>query len=142
MNKNFEKFLRPVETLCATQGKRLTPPRRTVLAILHQRGIPLTAYEILALFPEGNAMSVYRALDFLTEVGIVHRIESLNAYALCVENHCLHRDSQYMVCASCGRTTEIHDHELNESLKRILKTQGFALARSTVEAHGTCGKCI
>ena len=79
------------EALCAKRGERLTPMRRHVLEVLAASHKPLGAYEIIDLVaargPRPAPITIYRALDFLTAQGLVHRIESRNAFLACINNH-------------------------------------------------------
>src|SRR6188472_2050822 len=79
------------QTLCDERGQRLTPIRRDVLAALLASHQPLGAYEIMERVahsgPRPAPITVYRALDFLRENGLVHRIESRNAFVACVHAH-------------------------------------------------------
>src|ERR1039458_9984114 len=79
------------EAICAARKQRLTPVRRRVLEALLASHAPLGAYELidrLALCGARPApITIYRALDFLREQGLAHRIESRNAFIACVQNH-------------------------------------------------------
>src|SRR5690349_20371342 len=83
--------LQHAETLCMKRGERLTPMRRNVLEVLAASHKPLGAYEIIeevaARSPRPAPITIYRALDFLTAQGFVHRIESRNAFLACINNH-------------------------------------------------------
>jgi Fe2+ or Zn2+ uptake regulation protein len=83
--------LRHAESQCDRCGKKLTPTRRQVLEVLLQSHKPLGAYEIIDRTARDGArhapITIYRALDFLIENGLVHRIESRNAYIGCVHRH-------------------------------------------------------
>lgn len=140
MNKTQE-LLHQVEQRLKTHGKRLTPPRRRVLKALMGSQAAHTAYEIVDLLGDVKPMTVYRALDFLTAQGLAHRIESLNAYKACVESHCAHKDSQYMVCDTCGDVQEIHNHALDHMFAQTLAQSGFSVNHKVIEAHGTCAAC-
>ena len=74
-------------SLCRARRARLTPLRSLVLEIVWQNHKPLGAYDILAvLAEEGRSAApptVYRALEFLQEQGLVHRLSSLNAFVGC-----------------------------------------------------------
>ena len=86
-------------------------------------------------------MTVYRALDFLSQMGLAHRIESLNAYVPCVEKHCDHKDSQYLICDKCGRVEELHNHEIDNFISKNLAQSGFQLSYKAMELHGRCARC-
>src|SRR5215467_7858343 len=79
------------EALCSVRGQRLTPIRRQVLEALADSHRTLGAYEIMDRLaergPRPAPITVYRALDFLLENGLVHRIESRNAFLACVGGH-------------------------------------------------------
>lgn len=141
MQDNRAKALQHAEKLCEERGVRLTEPRRKVLAVLLGKDGPLKAYDIIAAMTGAKPMTVYRALDFLSRTGLVHRIESLNAYIACVERHCEHKDSQYLVCDACGRVEELHNHAIDKFIADRLGPSGFAVTYKTVEIHGTCRAC-
>lgn len=123
-------------------GKTLTAPRKAVFDVLKSADKVLTAYDILdRMRGDVKPMTVYRALDFLTEIGAAHRIESLNAYITCRESHCAHTDSQYMICSTCGRAEEIHNHDLDHKINHTLSNRGFTVKKIALEALGTCGEC-
>ena len=131
-----------IEQVLQKRGKRLTPPRRLVLAALIDQKTALTAYELVDRIGQNiKPMSVYRALDVLTEAGLVHRIESLNAYVFCAEDHCAHQDSQYMVCGVCKGVEEIHNHDLDHAFEHALSDKGFTIQKKVIEVHGVCGRC-
>ena len=90
--------------------------------------------------PNPKPPSAYRALEFLQEHGFIHRIESLNAYVKCNVNH-LHHGSQFMVCDSCGRVTEIHLCSLPDSLKAKVDSEQFHFNHWKLEIHGLCQSC-
>lgn len=83
-------------------------PRRNqqlVLGALARSERPMGAYELLELLrQEGlrSPLQIYRALDRLIEEGLVHRIESLSAFALCVHSECTHGRAAFAICANCG----------------------------------------
>src|SRR5206468_3805443 len=108
------------EERCGERGQRLTPIRRDVLAALLVSHRPLGAYEIMdRLAPEGPRpapITVYRALDFLRENGLVHRIESRNAFVACVHSHADGELVVFFLCERCG--TVAVDATLEEIIER------------------------
>lgn len=129
---------------CESNGLRVTDPRLFVFEIVLKSKTPITAYDVLdALSKKLNKPkppTAYRALDFLCEHGFVHRIESLNAYVACEEDH-HHNGSQFMVCDTCGRVEEIHLCHMPESLQKQVQKSKFRLSHWNAELHGTCGSC-
>ncbi|CRI66344.1 Zinc uptake regulation protein [Thiocapsa sp. KS1] len=132
------------EILCRARGVRLTAQRRRVLAILCDSPRPLGAYEILDTMREGSRPlappTVYRALDFLLEQGLVHKLVSLHAFVGC--NHPEHpHSSQFLICNACGEVTEIEDEAIDRSLGSAASVSGFRPQRRVVEVIGTCAGC-
>src|SRR5207247_1787841 len=98
--------LKHAEVLCAQRAQRLTPIRRQVLEILLESHKPLGAYEIMdrSTLRGGRPapITIYRALDFLRDNGLVHRIESRNAFVACVNNHATGDLVVFLICEHCG----------------------------------------
>lgn len=130
--------------LCARRGVKLTTLRRRVLELVWESHQPTGAYAILdALRAEDRKAApptVYRALEFLHAHGLVHRIESLNAYIGCVRPDQPHA-GQFLICESCGATVELHEGEINEAVDRCASRLGFKALRQTVEVIGLCPDC-
>ncbi len=136
--------LEAAEELCARAGDRLTPLRRRVLELVWSSHRPIGAYAILdSLREDGRSAApptVYRALDFLLEHGLIHRIESLNAFAGCShpgESHLV----QFLICKSCGMTAELDDRRLADAIGRSAADQGFNIQSRVVELSGICAGC-
>lgn len=132
------------ETLCEERGVRLTEQRRRVLEILWAAGRPIGAYEILEAMRDGPRAlappTVYRALDFLVEQGLVHKIESLHAFVGCDHPGRPHA-SQFLICDRCGAVTELEDEGVVRSLRSATDGTGFQAARRVVELIGVCANC-
>ena len=84
--------------------------------------------------------TVYRALEFLLAQGLIHRIESLNAYVGCVHPDGDH-GGQFLICTGCGATAEVHDPRVDAAVARRAEELGFAVARKTIEVAGLCPPC-
>jgi Fur family zinc uptake transcriptional regulator len=130
--------------VCTGKGLRLTDLRRRVLRLVWHSHRPIGAYDILsALARERGSVApptVYRALDFLQAQGLVHRIESLNAFIGCERPDEPHR-GQFLICRACGRAAEMADGRIETAMRRGVKKAGFTLERPTVEALGLCLNC-
>jgi Fur family transcriptional regulator, zinc uptake regulator len=135
------------ETVCGARGSRLTANRRDVLALVLAAEGPITAYALLDRLKQSRSgavpPTVYRALDFLMEQGLVHKIERLNAYVGCVEapSHAHDHPVQFLICRGCGGVTEVEDDGIAAALARAAERSGFSPARATVEVEGTCDAC-
>jgi Fur family transcriptional regulator, zinc uptake regulator len=141
MQEKTKQFLTSVEEACRAKGQNFTAPRKRVLECLFRAGRPLKAYEIVEAMGGVKPMTVYRALDFLSGAGYAHRIESLDAYSACAQSHCTHTDSQYLICVACGRAEELHNHAIDDFIRKVLIADGFSLSHKTLELHGTCAQC-
>ena len=133
------------EALCAQRGQRLTPIRRKVLAALLGTHKPLGAYEIierLALTgPRLAPITTYRALEFLRENGLVHRIESRNAFVACVHNHAASALVVFLICERCGTVGEGPAGAVAEALKASSRAAGFSPKSPLIEIVGVCSHC-
>lgn len=143
--------LAAAELACTQRGARLTANRRDVLAIVLGADGPITAYALLDILkkshPGAVPPTVYRALDFLMEHGLVHKLERLNAYVGCVEGvahghgHGHDHPVQFLICNDCGGVTEVEDGTVAAALDDAARRTGFRPAHATVEVEGTCGEC-
>ncbi len=136
--------LAAAERSCLAQGARLTPIRRRVLELVWASHEPVGAYGLLdRLSAEGVKAvppTVYRALDFLLEQGLVHRLERLNAFVGCSHRHGPHA-AQFLICTGCGRVAELDDPAIGSALLQSAADRGFTVSRQTVEVEGLCSDC-
>ena len=125
-------------------GARLTRLRRDVLLSVLAAQRPLTAYEILDLLrpkdPSATPAGVYRSLDFLTKLGLVHRIDSSKTFVACAMPDHAH-PSQMLVCRRCGTVVETEDRGVASATESLGRRLGFALDRNTTEFVGLCPSC-
>jgi Fur family transcriptional regulator, zinc uptake regulator len=130
--------------LCARRGARLTRLRRRVLELVWQGHAAVKAYDLLAeLDRKGGAAkppTVYRALDFLMAHGLVHRLESLNAYVGCPQPDAAH-DGQFLICNSCGHVREFEAPAIQNAIQVLAADSDFAVEQRTVEVRGVCRGC-
>lgn len=137
--------LSEAEALCARQGLRLTALRKRVLELVWSSHKPLGAYDILAVLSEEDGRraappTVYRALDFLLENGLVHRIASLNAFIGC--NHPEHaHQGQFLICRNCHIALELEQNAISEAIVQAAANVGFHVEGQTVEVLGLCSNC-
>ena len=133
------------EALCLERGQRLTPIRRNVLAALLGSHKPLGAYEIIdRLAPKGPRpapITAYRALEFLRENGLVHRIESRNAFIACVHNHAAGELVVFLICERCGAVGEASSVDVTATLTAAARAAGFTPKSPVIELTGICTHC-
>jgi Fur family zinc uptake transcriptional regulator len=126
-------------------GARLTDTREAILRLILEAGHPVTAYELLDALSERtgrprNPPTVYRALEFLLEQGIVSRVESLGAYTICShigESH----SCVFFLCTCCGEAQEISDASLDSKLAEMASALGFSAEQPVIEVAGLCRNC-
>ncbi|QLF93490.1 transcriptional repressor [Pseudomonas sp. ABC1] len=133
------------EAVCARQGVRLTALRKRVLELVWDSHKPLGAYDILAVLSEQDGRraappTVYRALDFLQDNGLVHRIASLNAFIGCSHPEHPHQ-GQFLICRNCHTAIELEQPAIAEAIVGAAKAVGFAVEGQTVEVVGLCTAC-
>ncbi len=145
-----ERALKEAEQACLRRGAQLTPLRRQVLDLVLQSDAPVGAYALLdrlkADRPGAAPPTVYRALDFLLEHGLIHKVERLNAFIGCAEAghghaHDHAHPHQFLICRTCGATAEIADHAVSHAIESAAARAGFTPGRITVEIEGTCARC-
>ncbi|MEX2453963.1 MAG: Fur family transcriptional regulator [Rhodospirillaceae bacterium] len=132
------------ERVCSDNGLRFTQLRRRVLEIVWNRHSPVGAYDILdELRNEHRSAApptVYRALDFLLENGLVHKIESLNAFVGCGRPDGAHV-GQFLICGKCRQVGELDDPDIADLIARKAAGVGFDVSRQTIEVQGLCRAC-
>ncbi|MEI9982345.1 MAG: transcriptional repressor [Aliidongia sp.] len=125
------------ETVCTTRGVRLTELRRQVLELVWRRHEPVGAYDLLdelkVTHRRAAPPTVYRALEFLIDQGLVHRLESLNAYIGCTRPEELHA-GQFLICTRCDSIGELDDPGNRRS--RIAPRRRHGLHRRTADCRG------
>jgi Fur family zinc uptake transcriptional regulator len=132
------------ERLCAARAQRLTPMRRHVLEALLASHRPLGAYEIMERLghrARPAPITVYRALDFLRDNGLVHRIESRNAFVACVHPHSDSDSVVFLICENCGAVGEAPGGAVAETLKGSCRAAGFTPKSPVIEIAGICSHC-
>ena len=140
-----DKWRKLAEKRCAAAGERLTPARLAAYAELLSSDRPVSAYELIALLEDRQQrkiapLTVYRHLDFLIKVGLVHRLESTQSYLPCDRPEHNH-ESQYLLCSGCGCADEVESEVLESLVQEIADQRGFRPEHTVVEVRGLCGRC-
>jgi Fur family zinc uptake transcriptional regulator len=132
------------ENLCRERGLRFTALRQRVLTLVWNSHKPVGAYDILEMLSEEGKRAapptVYRALDFLIEAGLVHRLASLNAFIGCPDPARSHA-GQFLICNRCRGVAELDDAELEELVGGKAAQQGFKALHQVLEIEGVCSAC-
>lgn len=131
--------------VCGERGLRLTPQREEVLRLVWESHRPVKAYDLLSRMGAGTSAkpkppTVYRALEFLRDCGLVHRLDSLNAYIGCAHpNH--HDDCYFLICRSCGTASECCAPAIRSTLDEVSRRHAFEAETTTLELSGICAGC-
>ena len=149
-----ERLLDQAEAFCERRRSRLTEQRRLVLGLILDNPRPSGAYDLLDRLREDGRPAapptVYRALEFLTAQGLVHKIERLSAFVGC--SHMLDRcgpdhahhgldATQFLICTSCRRVFEMGDSRIRVGIDQAAAARGFTPTVATVEVEGICADC-
>ena len=145
-DKCIEEALQTASDICQNNGVRLTPLRKTVLKLVWQSHQPVGAYDVLAQLAKLEARpaqppTVYRALDFLLEQGLIHRLSSLNAFIGCPHPGESHHGS-FLICKQCRTTQEVDHAAINNAIQSCASEQGFIVSESSIELTGLCRHCV
>jgi Fur family transcriptional regulator, zinc uptake regulator len=136
--------LADAKTICQRQNARLTATRERVLELIWQSHRPLGAYDVLAMLTQDghNAAppTVYRALDFLQQHGLVHRIASLNAFIGCAHAGTRHQ-GMFLICQHCGNVLELSAPDVSDAIASAASEVRFQPANVMVEVSGVCPAC-
>jgi Fur family zinc uptake transcriptional regulator len=132
------------ERTCERRGSKLTGQRREILSSVAQSHSAVGAYDIIERMaehgPRPAPITVYRALDFLLAHGLVHKIESRNAFVACSHSH-EGQPAALLICEACGTVAELDAPEIFERIAQKARAQKFSPAYTVIEMSGTCGSC-
>ncbi|MBC9246950.1 transcriptional repressor [Paracoccus sp. 11-3] len=138
------RALDEAEARLTKSGARLTPVRRRTLEILLESHRAMGAYDMLQRLAEegyGNQPPVaYRALEFLVQNGLAHRLQRLNAFAACLHPGHEHAPA-FLICRECDKLAELPAAPVRETLSDLAADSGFTVERVTIEALGLCPTC-
>jgi len=132
------------ETLCEQRGVQLTSIRQQVLALIWESHKAVKAYELLdrikPLQHAAKPSTIYRALDFLIAQGLIHRVESLNAFVGCRCSGRQH-DQLLLICKHCHEVEERTAFHVMQALDDEYLQAGFIVHSQSIEIHGLCAQC-
>ena len=138
----MKKYLDKARLYCEKNKYRFTKPRQQVLEIIIKQNSSIKAYDVLKLLSvekDVKPPTIYRAIDFWSKHGFIHRVESLNSYIVCDIDH-THEGTQILVCDECGMIKEANLSNLNIT-KKIKEKNSFSVTKWSVEVHGICINC-
>lgn len=145
-NACIESALQQAHQICNRSGVRLTPLRKQVLELVWQSHRPLGAYALMEMLEASSDRSrvapptVYRALDFLLEQGLIHKVHSLNAYVGCSHPKTDHSDALF-ICLGCGFTEEVPSQSIQQAINLSASQKRFTVKDKILEIVGYCAHC-
>lgn len=128
-----------------SQPSGLTRNQSLVLGALSEAGTPMSAYDILDRLRDSGLrapLQIYRALEKLVDQGVVHRLESMNAFVACSHAQC--HDTglvAFAICDGCGTVSEFSDAEVSKRLGAWSRRNHFSATKTTIEIRGACSAC-
>lgn len=138
--------LTEAEAICTEHDANLTPIRKSVLELIWQSHKPVKAYDVLAQLqqdmPSAKPPTVYRALDFLLEHRLIHKLQRLNAFIGCHHPQSGGESCYFLICTRCEETQEMHHPAIRQSLQESMRQQKFLPQHITVEIEGICKACL
>ncbi|GAB3048653.1 transcriptional repressor [Acinetobacter apis] len=142
---DLQTRLSDAEALCTTHHARLTPLRKEVLSLILQASGPIGAYDILAQIKNTSDKpaappTVYRSLDFLLEMGLIHRLSSINAFIPCCHPREGHQ-AAFLICSQCKSVKEASADLLLDQLAKLAQSDQFQIHHTTIEISGKCQQC-
>jgi Fur family zinc uptake transcriptional regulator len=146
----IDEALQSAREICAQADARFTDLREQVFLLIWQSHKPLGAYVIMDKLAELSKRriappTVYRALEFLLDLKLIHRINSLNAYIGCT-NPKSHQSSAlktnyFLICSECHDTQEIISPLISDSISQASSEPGFVAQKIWLEVTGLCKQC-
>ncbi|WP_252732162.1 Fur family transcriptional regulator [Paraglaciecola arctica] len=142
-------MVKVARNICDKTGNRLTETRQHVLEVLFELDTPVSAYELtehynLLIDSPIKTMSIYRILDFLESIRLVHRLRSINKYIVCHHSvgACHHKTPFFLVCKSCHciKDLEIATEFVTAFLQQV-EEAGFLSVGSQMELSSLCKNC-
>ncbi|WNO09216.1 Fur family transcriptional regulator [Teredinibacter sp. KSP-S5-2] len=143
--KCIEVALNKAKAHCERSGARLTRLRKEVLKLVWQSHSPLGAYSLIKQLEQTSSRdkvgppTVYRALDFLVEQGLVYKVRSLNAF-IGVSTH-NQKKVTFLVCQECGFTEEVTNNSIQQAINLLASQHRFSVNHQVMEILGLCAKC-
>lgn len=140
-----DEAINAAEAICEEQNLRFTKLRRTILRMIWANWGPAKAYDILDQLKEqgigAKPPTVYRTLDFLMEHGLIHKLNSQNAYVGCSHPQ-QHSACYFLICNQCGDIQECCHGGLKQAIADTVEHEQFSPNRITLEIEGTCARCV
>jgi Fur family zinc uptake transcriptional regulator len=124
-------------------GQKLSRNQGQVLSALRKAKEPLSAYAILDRVRASGIShppTIYRALNELIQLGMVHRLQSRAAFIACDHGACDGK-AAFAICGQCQKVVEIPLSVRDEAALLALSPKEIAADHVTLEIAGLCEAC-
>ncbi len=144
-HNDVNESLQKAEEICQEKGLRFTEIRKKIFRLILENKAPIKAYEILDVLKKKDKSvkppTVYRALDFLLESGIAHRLASLNSYVGCSHPQ-KHKQCYFLICSNCHKAVECCNSKLLKAIDATTQEVNFVVETVSLEVVGKCQECV
>lgn len=154
---DIEERLAEAVALCQNSEVRFTPLRQEVYRLILQSDRPMGAYDLMTALQDGRFAeqeqagksskkaniappTIYRSLDFLLSQGLIHQLNSINAYVPCCHPRARH-SSAFLICQNCKSVQEYSDLPIDGLIDKCQADTGFGIQKSIIELQGLCRAC-
>lgn len=148
---SLEERINEAKTLCHVEGGRFTALREDIYRLILSAGRPLGAYDLINILQQQRIQTgqkpsnvapptVYRSLDFLLEFGLIHQLNSINAYIPCCHPRAEHA-AAFLICQKCSKVQELSNPPVSQMIEFSQQTLDFAVKKSMIELSGICHDC-
>lgn len=148
---SLEHRIQEARTLCQAEGGRFTTLREDIYRLILQAGRPLGAYDLISILQQERSRTdqkptniapptVYRSLDFLLEFGLIHQLNSINAYIPCCHPRSEHI-AAFLICQQCASVQELSNLPISQMIEFSQQTLDFTVKKSVIELSGLCHDC-
>lgn len=140
----IQSALNYAQSICDKNAAKLTPIRKQVLTLIWQSHKPLGAYDLIEMVSQSGKRTapptIYRALEFLQSLGLIHRLSTLNAFIGCsVQEE--HHEGCFLICTECNNVEEMNASDTCAQLKHKVAPSGFTVNQTQIEVSGICAQC-
>jgi Fur family zinc uptake transcriptional regulator len=126
------------------QNKSVGKNDKPVLNLLLSNHGAFTAYDIAETLSNKvkrlRPIQIYRSLEKLIALGVVHRLATRNSFIACYETGVC-ATSQFLICTKCENVEEIGSQRLDQEIQDSANKKNFTIISKNVEVLGLCSKC-
>ena len=144
LQSDINKALEHAEAICRAKSVRLTDIRRQIFILICQEKGFVKAYDLLDRIKDSDYSAkpptVYRALDFLLEHRLIHKLNSVNAFVSCTHPTDKHQ-CYFLICSQCHMIKECCDSSIEQMIQEISSESQFQPQHTTIEIEGLCQNC-